>query len=160
MIRLVETAETFDTVYEAREAVIQLAKKATKAQKMSATLMLSDREYRLSHPLIFDAEETPELENIRLSILCDVGTALVHSKFPIPASKITKDDESIYTYRFTADDQGGYPRFHDLYEGENRLQTAQSPHFIHAFALSNENGRNNAENLEGIYIPKEIADTR
>ena len=94
MIRLVETAETFDTVYDAGNAVIQFAKKATKEQKMSATLILNDREYRLTEPLIFDATETPELKNIRLSILCDVGTALVHSNIPIPPSKITKEENS------------------------------------------------------------------
>ena len=91
MIRLVETAETFDNVYDARNAVIQLAKKATEEQKMPATLMLNDREYRLSQPLIFDAVETPELGNIHLSILCDVGTALVHSKIPLSLSKIIQD---------------------------------------------------------------------
>lgn len=158
MIRLVETAEIFDNVYDAREAVIRFAKKATKEQPMSATLMLNDREYRLSQPLVFDAMETPELENIRLSILCDVGTALIHSKSTIPPSKITKE-EDFCTYCFPPDDQGKYPCFHDLYEGENRLKLSESPHFTHAFAFSNENDRNNAENLEGIYIPKEIADT-
>lgn len=162
MIRLLETAEIFDNLYDAREAVLLYAKKATKENKLTATLLLclDQYEYRLHKPLIFDAVEEPCLENIRLSILCENSAATLTSNFPIPASKITEEDD-ICTYQFPADPEGRYPCFADLYEGvsrQSRLKCATSPHFTHAFALSNENGRVNAENLEGIYIPKEIAD--
>ena len=59
---------------------------------------------------------------------------------------------------FEADENGTYPRFNDLYENETRLKLCASAHFIHAFPFSNENDRMNDENMEGIYVPKEIAD--
>ncbi len=161
MIRLLETAEIFDNLYDAREAVLLYAKKATPENKLTATLLFDTKEhhYRLHKPLIFDATENPCLENIRLSILCEHSAATLTTNFPIPTSKIKKEDD-VCTYHFPADSEGNYPRFSDLYEGINslRLKRATSAHFLHAFDLSNANGRDNAENSEGIYIPKEIAD--
>ncbi len=157
MIRLIETAETFENIYDARKAVLRFAKNAAKEHKISATLLLDAKEYRLKNPLIFDAKETPALKNVRLSLLCENGAAIITSNIPLNAEKITKE-ETLCAYQFEANDEGKYPRFGDLYEGETRLALCTSQHFTHAFALSGENGRNNAENMEGIYIPKEIAD--
>ncbi len=157
MIRLKETAESFSDIHEAKEAVIQYAKKATKENTLSATLLVDAKKYLLKKPLIFDTKENPALENIHLSILCENGGGIFTSAFPLSAQKIIKK-ENVYTYQFEPDLQGNFPLFHDLYEGENRLKLCTSSHFKHAFAFSNENQRNNEENLEGIYIPKEIAD--
>ena len=157
MIRLIETAEIFETIYEAREAVLRLAKKATKENKISATLLFDAKTYRLKKPLIFDISENPELENIRLSLICENGSAVFTSAFPISSEKIAKE-EKYYTYQTEADSDGNYPRFNDLYEGDTRLKLCSSEHFTYAFPFSNENKRDNAENMEGIYIPKEIAD--
>ncbi|MBQ9082243.1 MAG: right-handed parallel beta-helix repeat-containing protein [Clostridia bacterium] len=157
MIRLIETAETFDSLYEAREAVLRYAERASDDAKMAATLVLDAKEYRLTKPLIFDAEEAEALKHIHLSILCDNGTAVFTSNAALPTAKIIKDDAQC-AYQFAANASGKYPVFGDLYEDDVRLPLCTSPHFTHAFAFSGENGRNCAENLEGIYAPQAIAD--
>ncbi len=157
MIRLIETAEIFDNIYEAREAVLRYAKKASKENRLCASLLLDAKEYRLKTPLVFDSRENPELENIHLVLRCENGAAVFTSNFPLSAKKIIKDD-AFCTYRFDEDETGSYPRFSDLYEGESRLKICSCAHFTHEFAFSNENDRDNAQNMEGIYIPKEIAD--
>ncbi len=156
MIRLTETAQTFENIYDAAQAVLDYAKSGSAEQKRSATLMLYDREYILDKPLIFDAAEHPELKNIQLSISsCD--SSVITSNRRLAPSRIVRQDE-VCQYRLKADEGGRYPRFSDLYEGEKRLKICRSPHFTHAFALSNENDRDNAANMEGIYVPQEIAD--
>ncbi|MBQ3140680.1 MAG: hypothetical protein IJC25_01820, partial [Clostridia bacterium] len=157
MIRLKETAETFENLADAREAVLRLAKNAAKENKRNATLELDADEYCLKEPLIFDAAQVPGLAHVCLSVICENGSAVLTSNRPLDARKMIRED-GWYAYRFDADGEGNYPRFGDLYEGEARLKLCTSPHFTHAFAFCEDNGRDNAQNLEGIYIPEEIAD--
>ncbi len=157
MIRLTETNETFSDLYEARDAVLRRAKEASAEHPLSATLMTDAKEYVLNKPLIFDAAQISGLAYTTLSIRCEHGSSIFTSNRRLPLSRI-EQNENGYTYRFEADEHGSYPRFNDLYEGEIRLKKCTSPHFVHAFPFSNENERINEQNLEGIYVPKEIAD--
>lgn len=157
MIRLMETCEMFSDVYEAREAVLRYAREKAKENQARATLVLDAKTYTLREPLAFDADEIPELKNVELSLIGQGGPAVLTSGRALPLSKIKKE-ENIYTYQLEADEKGNYPRFMDFYQGDQRMKLCTSRHFTHAFSFSEENGRDNAENLEGIYIPSEIAD--
>ncbi len=157
MIRLTETNELFSDMYEARQAVLRRAEGASAEYPLCATLMVDDREHYLSDPLVFDADEIPGLKHLHLTICSYLDGAKFTSNRRLAPSKIERE-ENVCTYRFEADDNGKYPVFNDLYEGETRLKMCTSPHFIHAFPFSNENDRINEQNLEGIYVPKEIAD--
>ena len=156
MIRFVETAESFSDIFEAKDAVLRFAESASKENRKSAHLILDPREYRLERPLVFDAQEAPSLKNIDLFMTCENGTATFTSNRILSRSKIEKEGD-VYVYRFEKDENGEYPRFYDVYEDGYRMELCTSPHFTHAFAFSGENGRENDENLEGIYVPEEMA---
>ena len=163
MIRLIQTGENFSDVFEAREAVLRFAETATPENRKKAELLFDHGEYRLTKPLVFDAKKDPALANIELSISCVDGSAIFTSNRALPKSRIEKTGD-FYTYRFQKNENGEYPCFYNLYEKprnmyqkESRMPLCISPCFTHAFAFSGENGRDNAENLEGIYVPEEMA---
>lgn len=163
MIRFIQTGETFSSVYDAREAVLHFAETATPENRKKAELLFDHGEYRLYEPLVFDAKKDPALRNIELSMFCVDGTAIFTSNRALPLSKIEKTGD-LCTYRFSKNENGEYPYFFNLYEKprnmyekEGRMPISISPCFTQAFGFSNENGRDNAENLEGIYVPEEMA---
>ena len=133
MIRLAETAQHFDNIYDAAQSVLEYAKSGSEDKKLSVTLTLSDLEYQLDKPLIFDASEHPQLKNIHLSI-CSHNASLFTSNRRLSPSKIVQQQD-VCRYQLKADENGRYPRFLDLYEGEGRMKLCRSPHFTHVFDL-------------------------
>lgn len=156
MIHFLQTAEIFSDIFAAKEAILRFAETADSNNHKKADLVLDSGEYRLSAPLVFDAKENPALLNIELSIRCKNGTAVFTSNRMIPRGNIEKTGD-VYTYCFEKNEQGEYPRFRDVYEEFDRMPICSSAHGVHAFPFSNENNRINEENLEGIYVPEEMA---
>ncbi len=157
MIRFIQTAETFFDIEKAREAVLRFAKTATLQERKKADLLFDNGEYCLTKPLIFDANEEPALLNIELSLCCENGTATFTSNRALDFDRMQKTENG-YVYQFEKDESGKYPLFHDVYEEFDRMPIAASAHGIHAFPFSEENKRINETNLEGIYVPEEMAE--
>ena len=163
MIRFIQTGENFSSVYDARDAVLRFAETATPENRKKAELLFDHGEYRLTKPLVFDAKQNPALRNIELSMCCVDGSAIFTSNRALPKSKIEKTGD-FYSYQFEKNENGEYPLFYNLYEKprnmwqrEDRVPLCTSPVFRHAFEFSGENGRDNAANMEGIYVPEEMA---
>ncbi|MBQ8862867.1 MAG: right-handed parallel beta-helix repeat-containing protein [Clostridia bacterium] len=156
MIYLRNTGESFSDIYIAREAVLNFARVCDPKEHMKTELVLDAGEYVLSSPLVFSKEENPELENISLSITCENGKATFTSQKALDGKRFIKN-ANYYTYQFEKDENGKFPALRDLYLHGERLPICRSAFFTHAFNFSEENKRNNSENLEGIYVPEEAA---
>ena len=156
MLYLRETNETFSNVYEAKEAILRFSRGYSASKKARATLVFEGGEYILPYPLVFSAKETPELENIYISLVCESGKARFSSLQALDTSKF-KNCGDYYTYTFERDENGKFPLLRELYLSGKRLPICKSGFFTHAFAFNEENGRNCPENLEGIYVPEQAA---
>ena len=157
MIYLKQTGETFSDIYEAREAVLRLARGGEEKKRLKAELLLDSGEYVLSRPLVFSEKEDAGLWRTAVSFSCENGRARFTSKRILDNADFEKTGE-YYTYRFPRDEKGGYPRLRDLYADGARVPICRSSTFTHEFAFNEDCGRDNRENLEGIFIPEEAAE--
>lgn len=156
MIYLKQTQERFEDIYSAREAVLRFAASCDPMKRTSAELVLDAGTYFLHTPLVFDKNVNPELTRIELTFSCNEGRALFTSAKKLSASDFTLEN-GVYVHRFPKGEDGKYPLFRDLYCGGKRAPMCTSDTFIHAFAFSEKNGRCDAENLRGFYVPEEAA---
>lgn len=156
MIYLRNTGEIFSSVYDAKAAVLRFACAQDEKEHPKAELVFDAGEYTLASPLVFSAKENSELENISISLTCENGKAAFTSQKTLAASDFRKNDDH-YVYQFEKDENGKFPSLRDLYLHGKRLPICRSAFFTHAFTFSEENRRNNNENMEGIYIPEEAA---
>ena len=157
MFHLRNTGESFSDIYEAHEAVLHFARGCNPKEHTKTELVCDASEYTLAYPLVFSAKETPELANIALSLVCENGKATFTSQKTLDEENFRKIGD-YYIYQFEKDENGEYPRLRDLYLNGKRLPVCRSEFFTHAFTFSEENKRNNSENLEGIYIPEDAAE--
>ena len=156
MIYFKQTGEYFSDIYTAKEAVLNFAKNAEPKKRISAELILDPGEYVLERPLTLDTEEENELWRTAVSIVCENGRAVFTSKKVLECGAF-EEKYGYYAYRLKKDGDGKYPRLRDLYADGKRVPICRSTSFIHKFSFSEENKRDNAENLEGFYIPEEAA---
>ena len=156
MIHLKQTGETFSDIYEAREAVLRLAREGEGKKRLRAELELDPGEYVLSRPLVFSQKEEDGLWRTSVSLSCENGRAVFTSKEVLEHSGFEKTGD-YYTYRFARGENGEYPRLRDLYAGGARVPVCRSGTFTHSFAFCEDGGRDNRENLEGIFVPEEAA---
>ena len=156
MVHFRNTGEFFPDIHTAKAALLRFAAAQDKNEHPKAELVFDAGEYILSSPLVFSAKENPELKNIALSLSCENGKAAFTSQKAIEPEKFRKNGD-YYIYQFEKDENGKFPALRDLYLNGKRLPICRSDFFTHAFTFSEENKRNNSENMEGIYIPEEAA---
>lgn len=155
MIKFKQTGEIFSDIYAAREAVLSFAEKADPKKHEKAELIFDDGEYVLTKPLIFDVKEYPALSNISLSLTCEDGLAIFTSAQILDLADFQKQGNA-YTYRFERDENGEFPRIRELYISGRRVPICRSESFVHAFTFEANKERLCEENLQGIYVPKEV----
>ena len=157
MIHFRQTGESFSDIYAAREAVLRFARGGESKKRLRAELLLDAGEYVLTEPLVFSQKEEDGLWRTALSISCEQGRALFTSKKVLRAEDFEKVGKN-YVYRVPRDASGAYPRLRDFYVDGRRVPMCSTGIYTHAFTFSEENGRDNRENLEGIYVPEEAAE--
>ena len=157
MIYLKQTGEKFSNIYDAREAVLRIARGGEEKKRLKAELVLDSGEYVLSRPLVFSENEDAGMWRTAVSLSCENGRAVFTSKKVLAAEDFEKTGE-YYTYRFQRDEKGEYPRLRDLWADGARVPICKSGMFTHAFAFCEDSGRDNRENLEGIFVPEEAAE--
>lgn len=156
MIHLKQTGETFSDIYEAREAVLRLARGGEEKKRLKAELLLDSGEYVLSRPLVFSENEDAGLWRTAVSLSCENGRAVFTSKKVLSNADFEKTGD-YYTYKFQRDEKGEYPRLRDLWADGKRVPICKSGMFTHAFTFLEDGRRDNRENLEGIFVPEEAA---
>ena len=156
MIYFKQTGESFSDIYLAREAVLRFARCGEEKKRLRADLLLDAGEYTLTKPLVFSQKEEDGLWRTAISLSCENGKA-VFSSFTVLKKEDFEKKENYYIYRFPKDENGRFPCLRDLFLNGRRLPICKGGVFTHTFAFSEENGRDNRENLEGIYVPEEAA---
>lgn len=157
MIYLKQTGEAFSDIYEAREAVLRLARGGEEKKRLKAELVLDSGQYVLSRPLVFSENECAGMWRTAVSLSCENGRAVFTSEKLLKKEDFEKTGE-YYTYRFPRDEKGEYPRLRDLWECGKRVPMCKSGTFTHAFTFAEECGRDNRENLEGVFVPEEAGE--
>ena len=158
MIRFRQTGEIFSDIYAAREAVLSFAEKADSKKHEKAELIFDEDYYVLQKPLVFDAKATPALANIAISFACEDGEALFTSERALDRKKLKKNG-NYYSYPFEADENGEFPRVGDFYVDGRSVSMCRSVSYTHVFTFEANKERLCEENLEGIYIPEDAAES-
>ncbi len=158
MICIRETNERFNDLKQAREAILRFAQYADEKGGVPLTVLFDEGNYPLTEPLVFDTESDPALARIRLTLACEDGLANFDSCRSI-AKFATGEDRGVLRFALPANTDGTSPHLRELYADGRRVPLCRTALFTHAFHLREENRRINAENLEGIYVPKALADT-
>ncbi|MBQ9747145.1 MAG: right-handed parallel beta-helix repeat-containing protein [Clostridia bacterium] len=158
MIRIRETNEAITDLRALRESILRFAESADEEGETPLTVVFDQGRYPMSEPLVLDANTHPALARIRLTMTCEDGVAAFDDLRPIH-NELTDVHGSVRRYRLRKDKNGTPPELRELFADGVRVPLCRTPLYTHAFHLSEENRRINAENLEGIYIPKDLADT-
>ena len=143
---------------EARAALSAIA--AAAIEKTDVTLLLSEDSYTLCEPFALNAKAEPALKNLNVTICADGGKRpLIQSFVTLSTDKFEKvEGKPYYVYQMEADENGKYPRSCDFYVNDERIDMAKSRQWRNPFALAREERRGEKE-LEGLYIPPDIAKT-
>ncbi len=157
IIETKRTAVTADTLEEAREQVLAIAREASPKNRLHVEVRLSGV-YRPAAPIVFSTEENPELENISLTVRNVPGAnVILASTKEVKGRELTPvEGKPYYKYQYEKDENGNYPLFHDFFCGGKRMKMAKSPVWSNPFALLPEE-RSGEKGLEGLYAPMEIA---
>ena len=148
---------------EIKAAVLAAAERATAENPIEVVVTLDQAFYRLEAPLVFSVKENPALANVRLTLRAKPAMRpMIYGGTDVPAAELTPvEGKPYYKYQLEKDENGEYPKFHDLYwrhgrSTPTRLKMATSPIWKNPFPLLPEN-RNDNVPLDGLYAPVEIA---
>ena len=157
-IQITERAtETVDTFAEVRESILALAKTASEKEPLEITAEVEAGEYVLEEPFVLSAKENPELKNVRLTLkAAPEARPLIAAWHPVKGPFETVEGKPYYRCRLEKDENGKYPRFHDLYYKGKRLKIASSPMWVNMENLTKEErGPGNIDHT-GIYMPEDF----
>ena len=122
-------------------------------------VVFSGTSYRIEKPIILDAEEYPELGEIKLTLCAKDGIRpQIHSLQEISSDGFEEISDGIYKYSFPADKKDRYPIFRELYCDGKMLPIAKSESFIHPFGMPDKNDSSNPENERCLFVRKDLAD--
>ncbi len=156
--RIEATCTSIETLADLKQYVLSVAAEATPEKNLAVEVVLDQANYFLEEPLVFSAEEHPELANIRLTIKAKESMRPTISPLkPIMGSDfVPVEGTPYYKYQFEKKENGEYPKFHDFFRGPERLKMAASPVWRNPFPLLPEE-RRGEKTLEGLYVPYEQA---
>lgn len=155
MIRTAEgAAETAASFAELREKILAAARTATEEEPLSLTAEVEAGEYILKEPFVLSAKETPALKNIRVTLKAAQGARPVIAAWhPVKGPFERVEGKPYYRCRLEKDENGEYPRFHDLYYKGKRMKLASSPTWINMESLTKEERGPGGIDFTGIYMP-------
>ncbi|MBO5653738.1 MAG: right-handed parallel beta-helix repeat-containing protein [Clostridia bacterium] len=142
------------TLAEAREQILVAAKDASADSVSEIEVELSQGSYILSEPFVLSEKENPELKKVKITLKAGADArplvaAWHHVKGPFEAV----EGKPYYRCRLEKDENGNYPRFHDLYYKGKRLKIAGSPMWVNMEDLTKEERGPGDIDHTGIYMP-------
>ncbi|MBO5652995.1 MAG: right-handed parallel beta-helix repeat-containing protein [Clostridia bacterium] len=150
-------AEQKNDFSEVKEQILAIA--ASVEEETDVTIELDQGRYTLEEPFVLDAEEHPGLAKIRLTIKGKNGMRPYVSglKFVSGADFVPVEGTPYYKYQLPAKADGSYPKFHDFFRGDKRLTMARSEEWRNPTLLTPAL-RKGEEDMEGLYVPVELAE--
>ncbi len=151
--------ENFDAL---KEELLSIAEGTEDGTVANVEVVLDGALYSISRPLVLDAEETPELKKLRITVSAAEGEKpMITSLVPIDASLFEKVGEGVYKCTLPKDENGKYPVFRTLYNGASRVPLARSEMGKHPFGFVNHyGGYPENEYMEfhgGLYVKYDMA---
>ena len=145
-----ENEAQLETLAEAREAILAAAKAAPSGRVSDIEVELSHGSYILTEPFELSEKENPELKNVKVTLKAAEGERpLVAAWHPVKGPFERVEGKPYYRCRLEKDENGNYPRFHDLYYKGKRLQIASSPMWVKMENLTKEDEANRGNK----YVP-------
>ena len=141
-----------------REEILTAAKKASEEGRHEALVVeLGHAVYNLTEPFVLSAKENPELLSVDLTLRAKYpGRSYIQSLVRLDGDRFVRAEGAPYfTYQMDKDENGDYPRFHDLHLNFNRISMAKSPIWRNPDALTAADRDGTAR--RGFYAPIEIA---
>ena len=146
------------TLAEVKEKILAAAAEAEQGSAVDVTVELDSGRYRAEAPVVLSAREHPELARIRLTVKAKSTMRPIVSgiRYLSGADFTPVEGTPYYKYQLERDENGEYPKFHDLFLADTRLAMAKSPIWRNPFPLLPEE-RSGEKKLEGLYAPMDIA---
>ena len=153
------TAENeYQSLAEVRETILQTAKRvAEEGKHEELTVELGHAVYNIDEPFVLSAKENPELLSLDITIKGKYERrSYIQALKLIKGAEFTQvEDTPYFTYRFQKEEDGKYPRFHDVLLNYKRIDMARSPAWRNLDALTAED--RDGTDRRGFYAPMEIA---
>ncbi len=132
-----KTVDRKDTLAEIREEILSAAKEASAGNEIDITVALDHGVYTLDAPFVLSVEENPELAYTNVTIKASPSMRpTVTSCVPITEEYEKVEGKPYYRCQLAKDENGEYPRFHDVYYLGKRLKMATSPIWLNQEALT------------------------
>ena len=134
---ITKSTEIIGSLAEVREGILAAAKSATPQAPVEVVAELGQASYLLTEPFVLSAKENPELSNVRVTLKAATSMRpIVTSCVPITETYEKVEGKPYYKCQLEKDENGEYPRFHDLYFKGQRLKMATSPIWHNKEALT------------------------
>ncbi len=147
-------AETVVSFPALREKILAAARTAAENAPLTVTAEVEEGEYILKEPFRLSAAENPELKNVRVTLKAAPGAhPVVSARHPVKGPFEAVEGKPYYRCRLEKDENGRYPRFHDLYYKGKRMKLATSPTWINMEKLTKEERGQGGIDFTGIYMP-------
>ena len=143
------TAVSFE---DAVSLVKDVATQSADGTHPSVTVALAEGIYPVSAPIVFDAESSPELRRIALTVRGE-GKAVLTGAEAIDTARFAPVEGKPYYELQLEKVNGEYPAFEDFYVDGVRIPMAKSESFCHPFGYESP-VKEDPVNLVGMYLPE------
>ena len=158
--KIVNSPKEYASLADVRESILAAAKAAKEAERRdSVVIELDAGAYNLTEPFVLSATETPELSFVDITLRSKyAGQAKIQSLTRLDGKRFVRaEGKPYFTYQMEKDENGEYPRFHDLHLNFREIEMAKSPTWRNPDTLSPEE-RRGEKKKPGFYAPLSIAE--
>ncbi len=158
--KIVNSPKEYASLADVRESILAAAKAAKEAERRdSVVIELDAGAYNLTEPFVLSATENPELSFVDITLRSKyAGQAKIQSLTRLDGKRFVRaEGKPYFTYQMEKDENGEYPRFHDLHLNFREIEMAQSPTWRNPDTLSPEE-RRGEKKKPGFYAPLSIAE--
>ena len=145
------------TMADVRAEILAAAKEASAENVIDVVAELDQGVYTLTEPFVLSAEENPELAYTNVTIKAAVGMRpAITSWKSITEEYVPVEGKPYFKCQLPKNENGEYPRFHDLYFKNRRMKMATSPIWINREALTKEERGTGTIAYTGTYMPDDF----
>ncbi len=151
------SAATAKTMADVKREILAAAEAATAENVIDVVAELDQGVYVLDEPFVLSAEEHPSLAYVNLTLKAAVGMRpAITSWKSVTAEYLPVEGKPYFKCQLEKDENGEYPRFHDLYFKNKRMQMAKSPVWLNKEALTKEERGAGSIISGGTYMPDDF----
>ena len=149
-----EAQLTLSTFEEAVEEIKRMAEQTAEGERISVDMAIESGTYPIAAPVIFDAEASPTLRRVALTVHGEGEVLLTGIRY-LKASDFRPVEGKPYYSLQLEKVNGEYPAFEDFFVDNRRIPMAKSEEMRHPFYYETP-VKEDPANYVGLYLPERV----